>query len=81
MDRPRVSRPHRCNDRVEDLVQCVVGGGGAGWAGARTALANLAACLASDVGREPTPADAPYVVLADGAPYLTPREVGKGQGR
>ena len=63
---PRVSRPHRCNDRVEDAVQALVGGGGAGLAGVRRALANVVACVRSDAGREPTPAEVPYVVLDEG---------------
>ena len=78
MQRPRVSQPHRCNDRVEDAVQAFVslgGNAGPGLAGLRTALANVVTCLRSDPGAEPTPQDTPYVVLTDGTPFVTPRVV------
>jgi hypothetical protein len=74
---PRTTRPHRCNDRVEDAVQALVGGGGAGVAGVRRALANVVACLRSDPGGEPTTGDRPYVVLTGRREeYVTPRVVG-----
>jgi len=60
-------RPHRCNARVEDLIQALFTGEFSKKAG--PAWSVMWRCIRSEIGQEPTDA---YQVLTDPEKYLKP---------
>lgn len=64
---PGGPRPHRCNARVEDLVQSFFAEDG--FSKARLAAGSAWRCIMSQPGKEP---DEPYQVLKDPQKYLEP---------
>eukprot|EP00884_Botryococcus_braunii_P006904 jgi/Botrbrau1/16214/Bobra.0066s0002.2 len=69
--RPKGPRPHRCNDRIEDLLEAILtldfGGK------IRPAWKVLRLCLNSAPGSEPTEKNFPYQIITDGKQFLEPR--------
>ncbi|KAK9800337.1 hypothetical protein WJX73_005254 [Symbiochloris irregularis] len=62
-----VPTPHRCNDRVEDVVQALFTLEFS--AKIKPAWSTFMKCMRSEVGQEPTD---PYQVIEDGKPFLEP---------
>jgi len=65
----KMPQPHRCNDRVEDLIQGLYTLDFSGII--RPAWKNARACFKSAEGEEPK---MPYLVITDGQQYLERRE-------
>eukprot|EP00195_Chlamydomonas_chlamydogama_P007191 CAMPEP_0202899292 /NCGR_PEP_ID=MMETSP1392-20130828/7566_1 /ASSEMBLY_ACC=CAM_ASM_000868 /TAXON_ID=225041 /ORGANISM="Chlamydomonas chlamydogama, Strain SAG 11-48b" /LENGTH=144 /DNA_ID=CAMNT_0049585433 /DNA_START=54 /DNA_END=488 /DNA_ORIENTATION=- len=65
-------KPHRCNDRLEDFIQVLLGEDAHTWRDARPAARCLWQCLSSKPGLEPS--DPYFMLMAGDSHYISPGE-------
>ncbi|KAL4529562.1 hypothetical protein Ndes2526B_g04370 [Nannochloris sp. 'desiccata'] len=68
----KLPRPHRCNDRVEDLLQALFTLDFS--EKIRPAWRNFRKCMKSEPGSEPTD---PYLIITDPQRYLDPLKMSR----